>query len=128
MFTESGSILAVSCPRFHLLKFRVHDIRDYSHAAPRTPLESPYWFFTSLVSTRSENTQLPHSLGHIRIQPFDVGHAAAQHDDIRVEDVDDVCEGAREAVLVGLQAALAGGIALLRTRHDFFRATRLRSA
>jgi len=36
---------------------------DYNHAAPLTPLESPKRCFTSLVSTLSENTQLPHSAG-----------------------------------------------------------------
>ena len=35
----------------------------HSHAAPRTPLESPCRCRTSRVSTRSENTHRPHSVG-----------------------------------------------------------------
>src|SRR6266513_3254700 len=37
------------------------------------------------------------------VQPLDVGHPPAEHDDVRIEQVDHRSQGAREALLVALQ-------------------------
>jgi hypothetical protein len=60
----------------------------HSQAAPRTPEESPWRCFSNRVATWSENTCAPQAR-HVLVKPVDVGQAAAQHDDIRIEDVDD---------------------------------------
>ena len=74
-----------------------------SIAAPRTPLESPWALGTSLVRTTSENIQLREERRHALVERLDVRHAAAQHDDVRVDDVDDRGERAGKAFLVALQ-------------------------
>ena len=88
----------------------------HSHAAPLTPLESPCAARTSRVSTRSENTQSLHSAGTRSIQPVDVRHAAAQDDDVWVEDVDDAGEPARQPILV--PGERLAGLRVARARRE----------
>ena len=49
--------------------------------------------------------------GHVLVEAGDVGEAAAEDDDVGVEDVDDDGERAAEAVLVAAQGLLGGGVA-----------------
>ena len=67
-----------------------------------------------------EHIALPQP-GHIGVQAIDVRHAATQHDHIRVEDVDDVRERARQAVLVELQSAPCIPVTRGGARNDFGR-------
>ena len=66
-----------------------------SQAAPRTPLESPC-FARAARRTTSENTYLPQSRGTSSYSRGDVGDAAAEHDGVRVQHVDDRRERSRE--------------------------------
>ena len=52
------------------------------------------------------------------VEPLDVRQAAAEHDDVRVEDVDHVRQRARQAVLVARERRRAAGVARLRARDD----------
>src|SRR5438128_643965 len=42
--------------------------------------------------------------GHVLVQAVDVAHAAAQHDDVGIDDVDHVTERAGETFLVSLKS------------------------
>ena len=57
--------------------------------------------------------------GHGLVKAGDVGEAAAEDDDVGVEDVDDDGEGAAEAVLVAAQGFLGGGVAGRGQVDDF---------
>ena len=58
---------------------------------------------------------------HVCVKPVDVRQAAAQHDDIRIEDVDDLRQRARQAGFVALQRGFAVGIPGKRLLRDFMR-------
>ena len=59
-----------------------------SQAAPRTPEESPCMACQDRVSTRRRRRRA-RSPRQAVVERVDVGHAAAQHDDVGIEDVDD---------------------------------------
>ena len=83
----------------------------HSHAAPRTPLESPCALRTRRVSTRSENTQRPTAPAPLSYSRSDVRHPAAQHDHVGIEQVDHVRERAREPLLVARERGDAARVA-----------------
>ena len=66
------------------------------------------------MSTRSENTHAPQRSRHPRVEPGEVREAAAQHDHVRIEEVDDRRQRPREALLVASERRLA---ALRRRRR-----------
>ena len=83
---------------------------SHSQAAPRTPEESPWRFLTSRVATWSEKTCARPQARHVVVEPVEVGQAAAEHDDVRVEDVDHLRQRSRQPLLVARAASP-------RTRH-----------
>ena len=50
----------------------------------------------------------------VAVQPLHVGQAAAEHDDLWVEDVDDAGQRPSQAVFVAAQGGFAGGVARSR--------------
>ena len=81
----------------------------HNHAAPRTPLESPWAFSTTLVATLSEKTYAGTGMNG-GWQTGQVGHAAAQDDHIGIQDVDDRRKRTSEAILIPLERV--GGLAI----------------
>ena len=97
-----------------------------SHAAPRTPDESPQRGGRSGVSTRSEKTQRPQSRGTSLVEAGDVREAAAEDDHVGVEDVDDARERAGHPVLVARERGRRPGVARPGRGGDLVRAARPR--
>ena len=70
------------------------------------------------MSTRSENdVRRPEPRDRL-IQPGQVRHASAQHDDVGIQDVHDSRQGARHPVLVARQRGLRGRVARGRAAHQ----------
>ena len=82
---------------------------SHNHAAPRTPLESP----CLRAHERRGHVVREHEPSpqpwNTFVQTLDVRHSAAQHDDVRIDDVDDRGERAREAPLVTRHRGARGG-------------------
>ena len=87
-----------------------------------TPLESPCCARTSLVATRSEKTCGVHKRGTRLVQPPDVRQPPAEHDDVRIENVHDGGQGARQTLLVPFERRERTRLALRRERRNLFAA------
>ena len=81
--------------------------QSHSHAAPRTPEESPCAGGTMCVWKTIGKDVWTAAGRQIAIEPFEVREAAAEDDDLRVEDVDDAGQRPAEARFVALQRRLA---------------------
>ena len=88
-----------------------------SHAAPRAPLESPCTLRTSRVDTVRKYPRPPMPR-HIRVEALDVRHAPAEHDHVRIEQIDHVRERPRQSLLVTLERRQARGVTAHRTPRD----------
>ncbi len=75
----------------------------HSQAAPRTPLESPCIALRIGVSHSPPKTHCFTEVRHRLIQPFDVAHPAAQHDNVRVEDIHHVGQRFRQPLFIAAQ-------------------------
>jgi hypothetical protein len=58
---------------------------------------------------------------HTLVEPGDPRHAAAEHDHLRVDDIDDMGKRAGQPVHVEREATLGGRVAGHRTLHDLGR-------
>ena len=59
--------------------------------------------------------------GYGFVKSAQVRHAAPQHDDIRIEDVDHACEGTGQALLVAQESGQARTVARLAAGYDRLR-------
>ncbi len=59
--------------------------------------------FTDRRFTLAAKDPLFYQVRHRLIQPLDVAHPAAQHDDVRIEDVDHVGERFRQPLFIAAQ-------------------------
>ena len=101
--------------------FRIRPDRPQSQAAPRTPELSPCRFVHQAgVEPLAEDVGLD-ARRHGLVEARDVGEAAAEHDHVRVEHVDDHRQRAAEPVLEAAQRLLGRRVAALGQRHDLLR-------
>ena len=57
--------------------------------------------------------------GHGVVEATDVGNPAAEHDDVRVEQVDHTGERTRQSFFITHQGGIAGAVTRLRQLRDF---------
>ena len=67
-------------------------------AAPSTPAESPSWCFTIGVCNSSLKSNSRHLRDAFGVERLEFRHAAAEHDDVRVDECDEVGDRVAEMV------------------------------
>ncbi len=75
----------------------------------------------ALVSTRSLKIQRVHNRRHATVPALDVRQPAAEHDDVRIDDVDDMRKRPREALLVSRERRFAARVAWFGAGDDRLR-------